>query len=79
MSLRYYSDITSTLEMKFTPQQYELISKTRDEIRRLNENQHKLYDNLLKELNISIYAEDWLFDYIYNEYGTIEDIEERMR
>lgn len=79
MSLRYYSDITSTLEMKFTQQQYELISKTRDEIRQLNEKQHKLYDNLLKELNISIYAEDWLFDYIYNEYGSIEDIEARMK
>ena len=64
--------------MKFTPQQYELICKTRDEIRDLNAKQHALYDNLTKELNITIYAEDWLFDYIYNEYGTIEDIESRM-
>jgi hypothetical protein len=64
--------------MKFTPQQNELISKTRDEIRDLNNKQHALYKDLTKELNISIYAEDWLFDYIYNEYGTIEDIESRM-
>ena len=64
--------------MKFTTQQYELICKTRDEIRLLNEKQHKLYDNLLKELNISIYAEDWMFDYIYNECGSIDDIEARM-
>ena len=55
--------------MKFTPQQYELICKTRDEIRNMNAKQHALYDNLTKELNITIYAEDWLFDYIYNEYG----------
>lgn len=64
--------------MKFTSQQHELICKTRDEIRNLNEKQNKLYNNLLKELNISIYAEDWLFDYIYNEYGSIEELEDRM-
>lgn len=64
--------------MKFTPQQYELICKTRDEIRLLNDKQHTLYNNLLKELNISIYAEDWMFDYIYNESGSIDDIESRM-
>jgi len=64
--------------MKFTPQQYELICKTRDEIRHLNAKQHALYDNLTKELKITIYAEDWLFDYIYNEYGSIDDIEARM-
>ena len=64
--------------MKFTSQQREHICKTRDEIRDLNEKQNKLYDNLLKELNISIYAEDWLFDYIYNEYGSIEELEDRM-
>jgi heme/copper-type cytochrome/quinol oxidase subunit 2 len=64
--------------MKFTPQQIELLIKTRDEIRDLSDRQHKLYDNLAKELNVTVYAEDWLFDYIYNEYGSIEDIENRM-
>ena len=64
--------------MKFTTEQYNLICQTRDEIRALNNRQHTLYNNLLKELNISIYAEDWLFDYIYNEYGSIDDIEARM-
>ncbi len=78
MSLRYYSYTSSALEMKFTPQQIELLAKTRDEIRDLTEKQHKLYDNLVKELNVTIYAEDWLFDYIYNECGSIEDLEERM-
>ncbi len=78
MSMRYYSHTSSALEMKFTPQQIELLVKTRDEIRDLTEKQHKLYDNLVKELNVTIYAEDWLFDYIYNECGSIEDLEERM-
>lgn len=78
MSLRYYSYTSSALEMKFTPQQIELLVKTRDEIRDLTEKQHKLYDNLVKELNVTVYAEDWLFDYIYNEFGSIEDLENRM-
>jgi heme/copper-type cytochrome/quinol oxidase subunit 2 len=65
--------------MKFTPQQIELLVKTRDEIRDLTIRQHKSYDILIKELNISVYAEDWLFDYIYNEYGSIEDLEERIK
>ena len=64
--------------MKFTTEQYNLICQTRDEIRALNDKQHTLYNNLLKELNISIYAEDWMFDYIYNESGSIDDIEARM-
>jgi TFIIF-interacting CTD phosphatase-like protein len=78
MSLRYYSYTSSALEMKFTPQQIELLVKTRDEIRDLTEKQHKLYDNLVKELNVTVYAEDWLFDYIYNDSGSIENIEARM-
>jgi hypothetical protein len=78
MSMRYYSYTASALEMKFTPQQIELLVKTRDEIRDLTGKQHKLYDNLVKELNVTVYAEDWLFDYIYNECGSIEDLENRM-
>ena len=76
--MRYYSYTASALEMKFTPQQIELLVKTRDEIRDLTGKQHKLYDNLVKELNVTVYAEDWLFDYIYNECGSIEDLENRM-
>ena len=78
MSLWYYSYTSSALEMKFTPQQIELLIKTRDEIRDLTEKQHKSYDILIKELNVSVYAEDWLFDYIYNECGSIEDLENKM-
>jgi len=78
MSLRYYSYTSSALEMKFTPQQIELLVKTRDEIRDLTEKQHKLYDNLVKELNVTVYDEHWVIDYIYNESGSIEDVENRM-
>jgi len=64
--------------MKFTPQQIDLLIKTRDEIRDLSAKQNKIYYDLIKELNISFYAEDWVFDYIYNECGSIEEIEARM-
>lgn len=64
--------------MKFTTEQYEYINKTRDSILELNKQQHKLYDDLIKNLNIPFHAEDWMFDYIYNEYGTIDDVEKRI-
>jgi hypothetical protein len=64
--------------MKFTPEQRELIQETRSKIIELNNQQTKLYDDLLKELDLSIHAEDWMFDYIYNEYGSIENVEARM-
>ena len=38
----------------------------------------KTENEIIEELNINIYAEDWMFDYIYNEAGTIDDIEARM-
>ena len=63
---------------KFTEQQRELIDKTRSQIVELNKQQNKLYNDLLKDLNINIYAEDWMFDYIYNESGSIEEIEKRL-
>ncbi len=78
MSLRYYSYTSSILEMKFTTEQYEYITKTRDKIRKLNEQKTKLYDELIKTLDIPFHAEAWMFDYIYNEYGTIDDIENRI-
>ena len=64
---------------KFSSQQRELIESSRVKIRSLNEEQNKLYHELLKELNLSIYVEDWMFDYIYNDFGSIEGIEERMK
>lgn len=63
---------------KFTEEQRELINQTRSQIVELNKQQNKLYDDLLRDLNINIYAEDWMFDYIYNESGSIEEIEKRL-
>lgn len=65
--------------MKFTPQQREMIKKTRDKINKLEIEQNDLYINLTKKLNIKNDAEDWLFDYIYNSYGSIKKIESLIK
>lgn len=64
--------------MKFTSEQCEYINKARDKILELNKQQFKLYDDLIKNLNIPFHAEDWVFDYIYNEFGSVKDIEDRI-
>ena len=65
--------------MKFTPQQRELIKGTRNKINELKDEQTALYSNLLSELNMSERAEDWIFDYVYNNYGTIKKIESFLK
>jgi len=65
--------------MKFTPQQRELIKETRNKINKLKDEQTSLYSNLLSELNMSERAEDWIFDYVYNNYGTIKKIESFLK
>ena len=63
--------------MKFTPQQRELIKETRNKINKLKDEQTALYSNLLSQLDMSERAEDWIFDYIFNQYGTIKNIENK--
>ena len=65
--------------MKFTPQQRDLIKETRNKINKLKDEQTALYSNLLSELNMSERAEDWIFDYVYNNYGTIKKIESFLK
>lgn len=63
--------------MKFTPQQRDLIKETRTKISKMQIEQNELYANLLSELNLSERSEDWIFDYIFNQYGTIKNIENK--
>ena len=63
--------------MKFTPEQRELIKETRTKINKMQVEQNELYTNLLSELNLSERSEDWVFDYIFNQYGTIKNIESK--
>ena len=63
--------------MKFTPEQRELIKETRTKINKMQVEQNELYTNLLSELNLSERSEDWIFDYIFNQYGTIKNIENK--
>ena len=63
--------------MKFTPEQRELIKETRTKINKMQVEQNELYSNLLNKLNLSERSEDWIFDYIFNQYGTIKNIENK--
>ena len=63
--------------MKFTSEQRELIKETRDKINKMQVEQSGLYANLLSKLNLSERSEDWIFDYIFNQYGTIKNIENK--
>jgi len=63
--------------MKFTPEQRELIKETRAKISKMQIEQNELYTNLLSELNLSERSEDWIFDYVFNQYGTIKSIESK--
>jgi len=63
--------------MKFTPEQRELIKETRAKINKMQVEQNELYTNLLSKLNLSERSEDWIFDYIFNQYGTIKNIENK--
>ena len=65
--------------MKFTNEQRELIKETRRKINELKDEQHILYSNLLSQLDMSERAEDWVFDYVYNNYGTIKKIESFLK
>ena len=63
--------------MKFTSEERDLIKETRAKISKMQIEQNKLYTNLLSELNLSERSEDWIFDYIFNQYGTIKNIENK--
>jgi hypothetical protein len=65
--------------MKFTNEQRELIKETRRKINKLKDEQTALYSNLLSQLDMSERAEDWIFDYVYNNYGTIKKIESFLK
>lgn len=61
--------------MKFTPEQRKLIKETREKVKKLEIEQHTLYNNMLKELGMDAQVEDWMFDYVYNSFGSIQNIE----
>ena len=63
--------------MKFTSGQRNLIKETRSKIKKLQEEQSDLYNDLLEKLNMNEAAEEWMFDYIFNDYGSIKNIENK--
>ena len=65
--------------MKFTYEQVAFIRYTRNRIKNLENQQAELYSELLDKVKVSEQAEDWLFDYVYNNYGSIKKIESFLK
>jgi len=63
--------------MKFTSEQVAFIRYTRARIKNLEAQQAELYSDLLDKVKVNEQAEEWLFDYVYNNYGSIKHIEKK--
>ena len=63
--------------MKFTQEQVSFIRYTRNRIKSLQDQQSELYDQLLYKVKVNAQAEEWLFDYVFNRYGSIKNIENK--
>lgn len=63
--------------MKFTSEQVAFIRYTRNRIKNLENQQSELYSELLDKVKVNERAEEWLFDYVYNNYGSIKNIEDK--
>lgn len=50
----------------------QIIAATKAAIKALSDTQDRIYEEAKQKLNLPEHMEDWLFDYIYNEYG--EDV-----
>jgi len=61
--------------MKFTSDQVAFIRYTRARIKNLEDHQTELYSDLLDKVKVNEQAEEWLFDYVYNNFGSIKKIE----
>lgn len=61
--------------MKFTSDQISFIRYTRARIKNLEDHQTELYSDLLDKVKVNEQAEEWLFDYVYNNFGSIKKIE----
>lgn len=62
--------------MKFTKEQKEKIKQLKKEYAEISSIHNKKYVKLCEELGMKGFDDDWLFDYIYNGFGSIKKIEE---
>jgi len=63
--------------MKFSKDQKEKIKLTKKVINGKQKVQDKLFNDLCIALKIDAETEDWLFDYIFNNFGTIKTVENK--
>jgi len=61
--------------MKFTKEQKEKIRQLRKEYSEIAKEQDKKFAQLCKEIGYKDNYDGWLFDYIYNGFGSIKLVE----
>ena len=63
--------------MKFTPAQIKYLKGSQNKIRKLTDKQDIIYEDVKTKLNISDNG-GYLFDYLFNDFGDIETLEENL-
>jgi len=62
---------------EFSKEERGFIEKTKKQIADLAKEQERIYAILVKDLKIKKEPEEWLFDYVFSDIGSIEDVEKR--
>lgn len=61
--------------MKFSTQQIEEIEELKSYIEEINLQIDNRFNSLCDKMQIDEDTKDWLFDYVYNDFGSIEMVE----
>lgn len=61
--------------MKFSKTQKQTIKETKIKIKDLAKQSDQLFNDLCKSLGVSKDVEEWLFDYVYNDFGSLKLVE----
>lgn len=62
---------------EFSKEEKGFIQKTKKQISDLEKEQERIYAILVKDLKVNNDAEEWLFEYIFNDCGSLQNIEKR--
>ena len=61
--------------MKFSSQQIQKIEELKHAVKESSLQIDKRFNTLCRNMNLDSDTKDWLFDYVYNDFGSIEMVE----
>lgn len=64
--------------MKFTPAQIKYLKSSQNKIGKLTDKQDSIYEDVKTQLNVSDNG-GYLLDYLFNDFGDIETLEENLQ